>query len=121
MRGVRYLGIKDMEEKMIKLSNETKIVKADSKLHKKGDILDNSVYLIGLDTNNLALQRGNTILNYFGDVQVALKRALNYIIKGSDEELTLLRIEKQIKELHKAIEEIENDRQSDQTNREVAS
>ena len=88
---------------MIKLSNETRTVKVKSKHHEVGDIVDNSVYLEALDSNNLVLKRGDTILGYFGDVQTAFKRSLNYIIKGSDEELTLERITKQIDELHKAI------------------
>ena len=88
---------------MIKLSDEKKEITVDTRNHKKGDIVDNSVYLVGLDSNNLALKRGDTVLNYFGDVQTALKLSLNYIVKGSSEELTLLRIEKQIKELHTAI------------------
>jgi len=91
---------------MIKLSNETRTVKVKSKNQEIGDIVDNSVYLVGLDSNNLALKQGDNILNYFGDVQTALKRSLNYIIKGSSEELTLERINKQIEELHKAIEEM---------------
>ena len=89
---------------MIKLSDETKTIKAKTKNHEIGDVVDNSVYLAGLDSNNLCLKRGDNVLNYFGDVQTALKRSLNYIIKGSDKELTLLRMEQQIKELHKAIE-----------------
>ena len=91
---------------MIKLSNETRVVKVKSKNQEIGDIVDNSVYLVGLDSNNLALKQGDNVLNYFGDVQTALKRSLNYIIKGSSEELTLERINKQIEELHKAIEEM---------------
>ena len=92
--------------KMIKLSNETRVVKVKSKNQEIGDIVYNSVYLVVLDSNNLALKQGDNILNYFGDVQTALKRSLNYIIKGSSEELTLERINKQIEELHKAIEEM---------------
>ena len=91
---------------MIKLSNETRTVKVKSKNQEIGDIVDNSVYLVGLDSNNLALKQGDNILNYFGDVQTALKRSINYIVKGSDKELTLERINKQIEELHKAIEEM---------------
>ncbi len=91
---------------MIKLSNETKTVKVKSKLHDVGDVIDNSVYLVGLDSNNLALRRGDTHLNYFGDVQTALKVSLNYIVKGSEEELTLERILNQINELNEAIKEI---------------
>ena len=93
---------------MIKLSNETRTVKVKSKNQEIGDIVDNSVYLVGLDSNNLALKQGDNILNYFGDVQTALKRSLNYIIKGSSEELTLERINKQIEDLHKAIEGMNN-------------
>ena len=89
---------------MIKLSDETKTITIKSKNHNIGDIVDNSVYLDGLDSNNIVLRRGDLILNYFGDVQTALKRSLNYIVKGSNEELTLERINKQIEELHKAIE-----------------
>ena len=91
---------------MIKLSDETKTITIKSKNHNIGDIVDNSVYLDGLDSNNIVLRRGDLILNYFGDVQTALKRSLNYIVKGSNEELTLERINKQIEELHKAIEGI---------------
>ena len=93
---------------MIKLSNETRTVKVKSKNQEIGDIVDNSVYLVGLDSNNLALKQGDNILNYFGDVQTALKRSINYIIKGSSEELTLERINKQIEDLHKAIEGMNN-------------
>ncbi len=91
---------------MIKLSDETKVIKVKTKKHEVGDIVDNSVYLVGFDSNNLALKRGTRILNYFGDVQTALKRSLDYIVKGSNKEVTLHRIESQIIELHKAIEEI---------------
>jgi len=93
---------------MIKLSNETKTVKVKSKLHDIGDVIDNSVYLVGLDTHNIALKRGDTILNYFGDVQTALKVSLNYIVKGSEKELTLERILNQINELNEMIKEIRN-------------
>ncbi len=91
---------------MIKLSDEKRTLTKDTKYLKTGDIVDNSVYLEVLDSNNLVLKRGDTVLNYFGDVQTALKRSLNYIIKGSNEELTLKRIEQQIIELHKVIKEL---------------
>ncbi len=91
---------------MIKLSDETRVLKVKTKEHEIGDTIDNSVYLKAIDANNIALVRGTSVLNYFGDVQTALKRSLNYIIKGSEKELTLLRMEKQIEELHKAIEGI---------------
>ena len=93
---------------MIKLSDETRVVTTKSKHHEIGDIVDNSVYLDSLDSNNVVLKRGDYIMGYFGDVQTALKRSLNYIVKGSNEELTLERINKQIEELHKAIEGMKN-------------
>ena len=98
---------------MIKLSDEQKVIEKDSKNHKKGDVVDFSVYLERLDANNLVLKRGDTILNYFGDVQTALKRSLNYIVKGSEKELTLLRIEQQIKELHEAIDNLKGGKNND--------
>lgn len=67
---------------MIKLTDETK-------LNKDGEVVDNSLYLIRENENNLALVRGTRTIAHFGDVRTALTRALNYAVKGSTEELTL--------------------------------
>ena len=84
---------------MIKLVDETRI-------NKKGETVDNSLYLIGVDSNNLALARGDTHINYFRDVRTALTRSLNYAIKGSDTELSLEMIMSKIEELDTNIKEL---------------
>ncbi len=73
---------------MIQLTDE---VKKD----KDGKEIDDSMYLVGFDSNNLALARGTKedkktgkivprqILNYFGCVETALKRSIDYAVKGS--------------------------------------
>ena len=84
---------------MIKLIHE-------ERMNKKGEIVDNSLYLGGLDSNNLAIYRGETPLNYFGDVRTALTKSLNYAIKGSVEEVSLEMIQSKIEELDKNIKEL---------------
>jgi len=84
---------------MIKLVDETRV-------NKKGETVDNSLYLIGVDSNNLALARGETPINYFGDVRTALTRSLNYVIKGSEEELSLEMIMSKIEELDRNIQKV---------------
>ena len=68
---------------MIKLTTSTGI---NQKTKKE---FDNSLYLVRIDSNNLALKRGDKTLNYFGDVRTALTESLNYAIKGSDVALLL--------------------------------
>ena len=92
---------------MIQLTNETRVVDKDNKVNKKGDVVDNSLYLVKVDNNNLALKRGDVTVNYFGDVRVALKRSINYAIKGSSEALTLEMIAKKITSIHKAIDALD--------------
>lgn len=94
---------------MIKLTNETRTVTKDSKHFKRGDKVDNSLYLVRVDSNNLALMRGKTVENYFGDVRTALKRSLNYAIKGSSEALELETIVKMIASMDAAINTLKND------------
>ena len=84
---------------MIKLTHE-------ERMNKKGEIVDNSLYLGGLDSNNLAIYRGETPLNYFGDVRTALTKSLNYAIKGSVEEVSLEMIQSKIEELDNNIKEL---------------
>jgi hypothetical protein len=57
--------------------------------NKKGEEVDATIYLERLDSNNLVLKEGETVLNYFGDVRVALKRSLNYALKSSSVHLSL--------------------------------
>ena len=92
---------------MVKLTDEKRVVDKDSKHLKKGDIVDDSVYLVRIDNNNLALKRGDTILNYFGDVKTALKRSVNYAVKGSVTEMSLELMANQIESIHRAIEGLE--------------
>ena len=84
---------------MIKLVDETRV-------NKKGETVDNSLYLIGVDSNNLALARGDTPINYFGDLRTALTRSLNYAIKGSETELSLEMILSKIEELDNNITKV---------------
>lgn len=83
---------------MIRLTTETKV-------DKDGNEVDNSFYLDGVDSNNLCIKRGTTIINYFGDVRTAFTRALNYCIKGSNEELTMQSIIDKVEELDNNIKE----------------
>ena len=94
---------------MIKLTDETKTIDKDSKHLKKGEIVDNSLYLVRIDSNNLALKRGDTVENYFGDVRVALKRSLNYAIKGSSVALSLESMLNTINGMDEAINELKSD------------
>ncbi len=94
---------------MIQITDEVKTVTDNKFLKDKskiGTIVDNSLYLVRIDENNLALQRGGKPLNYFGDVRTALKRSLNYAIKGSKEKLTLEFILETVQYMDKKIEEI---------------
>ena len=92
---------------MIKLTNETKTITKESKHLKIGDVVDNSLYLVRVDANNLALKRGDNIENYFGDVRTALNRSLNYALKGSSVALSLESMMDIIKSMDKAIEGLE--------------
>ena len=94
---------------MIQLTNETKTITKKSKNHNVGDIVDNSLYLVRVDSNNLALKRGNNIENYFGDVRTALYRSLNYALKGSEEALSLEFIIKTINGMDESIKRLEKD------------
>lgn len=94
---------------MIQLTNETKTIEKDSKNFKKGDIIDNSLYLERLDSNNLVLRRGDNIENYFGDVRTALYRSLNYAIKGSDTALSLESILQTIKSMDETIKRLDRE------------
>ena len=87
---------------MIQLTKETKI-------NRKGVEVDNSLYLVRVDSNNLALQRGEKIENYFGDVRLALTKSLNYAIKGSYEALTLKQILDTVNDIDYAIKTLECD------------
>lgn len=94
---------------MIQLTSETKTITKKSKNHNVGDIVDNSLYLVRVDSNNLALKRGDNIENYFGDVRQCLYRALNYALKGSEEALSLEFIIKTIKDMDESIKRLERD------------
>ncbi len=74
---------------MIQLTNEFKICKVKTKNYNVGDKMDDSLYLVRVDANNLAIKRGDKIENYFGDVRTALYRSLNYALKGSEVALSL--------------------------------
>ena len=87
---------------MIQLTNETKV-------NKKGETVDNSLYLVRVDSNNLALKRGETIEAYWGDVRTALTRSLNYAIKGSSEALTLENILKVVKSMDETVKTLKKD------------
>ena len=81
----------------------------EKKKNRNGVIVDNSIYLERLDPHNLVLRRGTTPIGYFGDVRTAFKRALNYAIKGSENELTLKQMLKVIKGMDKKIDELRKD------------
>ena len=93
---------------MIKLTDETRVVKKKTMHHEVGDVVDNSLYLVRIDDNNLALKRGNTVENYFGCVRTALKRSLNYAIKGSSEALNIESMLKTINGIDEAINKLES-------------
>ena len=92
---------------MIQLTNETKTIDRDTKNFKKGDSVDNSLYLVRIDSNNLAIKRGENIENYFGDVRVALTRSLNYALKGSEVALSLESIMDTIRSIDEKIERLD--------------
>ena len=94
---------------MIQLTNETKIITKKSKNHNVGDIVDNSLYLIRVDSNNLELKRGDNIEIYFGDVRQAIYRSLNYALKGSEEALTLEMIVGMIKGMDESIKRLDKE------------
>ena len=87
---------------MIRLTEETKV-------NKKGETVDNSLYLVRVDSNNLALKRGETIENYFGDVRTAFTRALNYAIKGSEASLKLETILEVCRSIDDTIKQLKKD------------
>ena len=94
---------------MIQLTNETKTITKKSKNHNVGDVVDNSLYLVRVDSNNLALKRGDNIENYFGDVRQAIYRSLNYALKGSEEALSLEFIIKTIKGMDESIKRLDKE------------
>ena len=94
---------------MIQLTNETKTITKKSKNRNVGDIVDDSLYLVRVDSNNLALKRGDNIENYFGDVRTALYRSLNYALKGSEEALTLAMIKRMIQSMDDTIKHLDKD------------
>jgi hypothetical protein len=87
---------------MIRLTDETKI-------DKNGREVNNSLFLVRIDSNNLALQRAGKTENYFGDVRIALNRSLNYVIKGSQTALSLEFILDAIQSLDGHIQELKSD------------
>ena len=101
---------------MIQLTNETKVIKKKSKHLDIGDIVDNSLYLVRVDSNNLALKRGDVVENYFGDVRTALKRSLNYAIKGSSVALSLESMMEIIASMDEAISGLRNEAIKEQHN-----
>ena len=82
------------------------LTESKKRTNKKGIEVDATVYLDKIDDNNLILKQGEDTLAYFGDVRTALKRSLNYIVKGSEDELTLIRVLQQIIYLDNAINEL---------------
>ena len=94
---------------MIKLTDETRVVKVKSKTNNIGDVVDNSLYLVRVDSNNLGLKRGDTVENYFGDVRTALYRSLNYALKGSETALSLESMLQTIKSMDEAIKRLDKE------------
>ncbi len=96
---------------MIKVTTETK-------LNKKEELVDDSLYIDRLDKYNLILGRGirvrddgtktvGRVLGYFGDIETIFKRGLNYAIKDSDEELSFKNVVDKIAEFHRVAENID--------------
>ena len=79
------------------------------RVNRNGKKVDNTLFLVRVDSNNLALMRGETIENYFGDVRTALTRSLNYAIKGSSEALTLENILKVVESMDETIKTLKCD------------
>lgn len=94
---------------MIKLTDETKVITKDTKNYRTGDIVDNSLYLVRFDSNNLALKRGETIENYFGDVRTALRVSLNYALKWSSVAMSLESILEMINGMDDVIKQLRID------------
>lgn len=76
--------------------------------NKKGVEIDSTIYLERLDSNNLVIKEGENILAYYGDVRTALRRSLNYAIKGSTEALSLETIVSAVKRIDEAINKLKN-------------
>lgn len=79
-----------------------------SRTNKKGVEVDATIYLERLDSNNLVIKEGKDILAYYGDVRTALRRSLNYAIKGSTEALSLETILSTVKRIDEAINKLKN-------------
>ncbi len=94
---------------MIKLTDEYRVVKTKTKYNNVGDKVDDSLYLVRIDDNNLAIKRGDKVLNYFGCVRTALYRSLNYAIKGSEVALSLESIMSTIKNTDDVIKRLDKD------------
>ena len=94
---------------MIKLTDETRIVKVKTKENEIGDEVDNSLYLVRVDKHNLGLMRYGRIENYFGDVRQCLYRSLNYAIKGSDVALSLESMLQTIKSMDEGIKRLDKE------------
>ena len=80
-----------------------------ARINKKGIEVDSTLYLERLDSNNLVLKEGDTLLNYFGDARVALNRSLNYALKSSSVHLSLEEILSTVKHMDSVISELKKD------------
>ena len=94
---------------MIKLTDEYRVVKIKTKHNNVGDKVDDSLYLVRIDDNNLGIKRGGKVLGYFGCVRTALYRSLNYAIKGSEVALSLESIRDSIKSMDDVIKRLDKD------------
>ena len=94
---------------MIKLTDEVRIVTKKTKHNEVGDEVDHSLYIERLDDNNLVIKRGNTILNYFGDVRTCISRSLNYAVKGSSVALSIESMMQTIESMDSTIKQLRSD------------
>ncbi len=88
-----------------------------TKLNRKGEEVDASLYLIHFNVNNLAIVEGKpttdargkkrtNVLGYYGDVKTALKRSINLSIKNGSEVVELSEVLKRIDDLENHIQEL---------------
>ena len=80
---------------------------------KVGEVVDASITLSILDSNNLVLKEGEHVLGYFGDVRTAFKKSLDFVIKGSTEELVVESVLDAISALDAKIDSLPNLRARD--------
>jgi len=85
------------------------ITPSTTRINKKGDEVDATIYLERLDSNNLVIKEGETILGYFGDARTALTKSLNYALKSSSVHLTLENILDIVKSMDSTIKQLKKD------------